>query len=155
MACFLPLQQDETAFSASNSQDLSWYCNHQQVITRSTRLIRAICWDSCLLNQGMCKCYIAKHPALRMAVGLCLHGQPCPTASRSPVGRLENVQRALPCCRHVSFAKFTRQHQPKRSASCTTRCLQNSTVELEDIDPLTGAVLTPVRSKVPKYERLQ
>ena len=90
-----------------------------------------------------------------MAVGLCLHRQPCPLALRSPAGTLETVQRASSCCRHVSDAKFTRQHRPKRSASCTTRCLQNSTVELEDIDPLTGAVLTPVRSKVPKYEGSQ
>lgn len=92
-------------------------------------------------------------PFVRMANELCLHSQPCSTASRGAVGRLTRV-RPLLCCRHVSVAKFMPQHNPKRSASCTTRC-QSSTVQLEDIDPLTGAVLTPVKSKVPKYDRSQ
>ena len=50
-------------------------------------------------------------------------------------------------------ALHMRQRNRKRPASCITECMQSTNAELEDIDPLTGAVLTPVKSKVPKYDR--
>ncbi|KAL3139633.1 hypothetical protein ABBQ38_003949 [Trebouxia sp. C0009 RCD-2024] len=89
-----------------------------------------------------------------MTTEICLHGQACSAAVRGAARRPVSVPRTWRCGhsvhRHVLVALHLRQRNRKRAASCITRCLQSTTAELEDIDPLTGAVLTPVKSKVPK-----
>ena len=100
---------------------------------------------------------VAATPTPPMTAELCLHGHTCSAAVRRAVRRPISGQRTLRCGhiahRHVLVALHLRQRNRKRPASCITKCMQSTTAELEDIDPLTGAVLTPVKSKVPKYDR--
>ncbi|DBB04005.1 TPA: hypothetical protein ACH3X1_013066 [Trebouxia sp. C0004] len=73
----------------------------------------------------------------------------CGTAPRCSRSQQPCRQHLTPCpCRHV-FLTTGLRHGHHRNAHIT-RSQQATVSQLEDIDPQTGAVLTPVKAKVPR-----